>query len=265
MPSFPLGRSDQQRQGLRVPAMKPSRVEQAARNNAIWCDTVCRAHGVPGELLDTVWINRRPSPPYYPNLVTLRDTRHSWAELNGVRQLIEGFLPESCGVKDSFCTLDLTALGFELLFDASWIWCEALPDQEIDQSSRFQWVSVASSAELSAWEAAWSLGTGSARGPGKQSQFPPSLLGDRTVLVLAGVQGQHLVAGGIANCTEGVVGLSNVFGPPGDEQSVWAGLAATVGAAFPAVPLVGYQQAHSLDGPLACGFEVVGALRVWLR
>ncbi len=48
-------------------------------------------------------------------------------------------------------------------------------------------------------------------------------------------------------------------------QGLRAGLAATVGTVFPGVPLAEYQQASGLEGPLACGFEVAGALRVWFR
>jgi hypothetical protein len=42
--------------------MNDDRVELAARNNAVWCDTVCRAHGVPGEFLNGIWVNRKLGP-----------------------------------------------------------------------------------------------------------------------------------------------------------------------------------------------------------
>jgi hypothetical protein len=47
-----------------------ARAEQAARNNAIWCDTICRAHGVQGEFHGQLWLNRQPVPRFYPNAVT---------------------------------------------------------------------------------------------------------------------------------------------------------------------------------------------------
>lgn len=245
--------------------MKPSSTEQAARNNAIWCNTVCRAHGVEGELCDTVWVNRRPSPPYYPNLVTLRDVSDQTAAVDHIRHLIELPLQGTWSVKDSFCTLDLTALGFGLLFDASWMWHGPLPRQPTEQSSEIQWAAVTSPAELAMWEAAWSDGTGSTGMADKSRQFPASLLADRNIVILAGYRGQLLVAGGIANHTDGLVGLSNVFAPSSDEISVWAGLVTNAQAAFPRMPLIGYQQGHSLEAARASGFEVIGALRVWLR
>ena len=51
--------------------MTYARVEQAARNNAVWCETVCRVHGTPGEFYNVLWLNRHPVPRFYPNVVTL--------------------------------------------------------------------------------------------------------------------------------------------------------------------------------------------------
>jgi hypothetical protein len=94
-----------------------SRNQRAARNNALWCDAVCRAHGAAGELLDTLWWNPRPAPPLYPNLITLRDA--GTALVAHVRALDGRGLPAGWGVKDSFRSLDLGPLGFDLLFEAS--------------------------------------------------------------------------------------------------------------------------------------------------
>ncbi|HEU4420982.1 MAG TPA: hypothetical protein VFR67_00395, partial [Pilimelia sp.] len=45
----------------------------AARNNAEWCDLVCRTHGIDTELDHDAWVARRRSPPLYPDAVTLRE------------------------------------------------------------------------------------------------------------------------------------------------------------------------------------------------
>lgn len=82
-----------------------SRAEQAARNNAIWCDTICRAHGFPGEFHDSLWLNRHPVPRFYPNVVTLADEHRSAEQLTHIRDLIAADLPGSWAVKDSFSTL----------------------------------------------------------------------------------------------------------------------------------------------------------------
>ena len=51
--------------------MTTSEAALCARNNALWCDAVCRAHGLPGEFLAGLWLNRRPVPRFYANAVTL--------------------------------------------------------------------------------------------------------------------------------------------------------------------------------------------------
>ena len=68
--------------------MTPSRTEQAARNNAIWCDTVCRTHGTPGEFSDALWLNRHPMPRFYSNAVTLSDQQAAAAQLAHLRALV---------------------------------------------------------------------------------------------------------------------------------------------------------------------------------
>jgi len=56
--------------------MLDDRSVRAARNNAEWCDAVCRAHGNPGEFHDGIWLNRKPVPRFYPNAGHLRSLVH---------------------------------------------------------------------------------------------------------------------------------------------------------------------------------------------
>jgi len=242
---------------------EPSRVERAARNNAVWCDAVCRAHGVAGEFFDAIWRNCRSSPPYYPNLVTFRDTYDRGDALDHVRHLVAVPLPGMWSIKDSFCDLDLAALGFEILFEASWIWLEPALGKPMESSPEFQWSRIMSSSDLAHWEAAWSIGRGEKGVAGGPRQFPSSLLVDSSIVFLAGYKGKELVAGGVLNHTEGVVGMSNVFAPASGEFPVWAALVGWAQLAFPGMPLVGYERASNLDAACKFGFETVGNLRVW--
>jgi len=118
---------------------------------------------------------------------------------------------------------------------------------------------------LANWEAAWSTADGNTQTSDKPRMFPPSLLADGNVAFFAGYRGQRIVAGGIASATETVVGLSNVFAPQGEEPLVWPGLLTSVQVVFPQLHVVGYEHGHALEATLACGFEEIGALRVWLR
>lgn len=62
------------------------------------------------------WLALRRSPPFYPDAVSLTERP---------RDILAGIdLSPGCSVKDSFATLDLAPAGFEVLFDAEWIYRE---------------------------------------------------------------------------------------------------------------------------------------------
>ncbi len=245
--------------------MTLSQVEQAARNNAVWCDTMCRAHGAFGEFHETVWLNRHPVPRFYPNLVTLSNQRHTAAQLAHIRDLIASSLPGHWAVKDSFCELGLDALAFQLLFEATWLWrapSVPLPD---GHDHGIQWVRLQDELKLAKWENAWN-GTPTGNSTIQQPPlFLPSLVADPNIAFIAAYQGSEIIAGAIANCTDTVVGLSNVFAPLEDSASFWVGCVATAMDSFPGLPLVGYESGPELALAEAVGFEKLQPLRVWVH
>ncbi|WP_345409993.1 hypothetical protein [Nonomuraea salmonea] len=91
----------------------PHEVIAAARDNAAWCDLMCRAHGRPGMFAGVAWTNPVRTPPFYPDAVTLSPL----ATATDVLPHIDA--GSGASVKDSFATLDLP--GFEVLFEAHWI------------------------------------------------------------------------------------------------------------------------------------------------
>src|SRR5262245_56612836 len=120
--------------------MSDERIERAARDNAVWCDTVCRAHGHPGEFLAGMWINYCETPRLYPNAVTLSDGRGSALQLQHVRDLLAAGNPGEIGDKDSFCALDLAPFGFRLWFEAEWIWRAPSSPRPQDALPELAWV-----------------------------------------------------------------------------------------------------------------------------
>ncbi|MHA7632518.1 hypothetical protein [Corallococcus sp. M7] len=226
----------------------------AVRNNAEWCDAVCRAHGRPGRFEDGLWLNPAPVPAFYPNAVTLTEDRTE-AALHALSRLE---LPGRWGVKDSFATLDLAAHGFDLLFEARWIHLAATTPVP-SAASGLAWHPVRTPEELEAWEAAWSGGSPGAR------VFPPALLQEEGVVFLGAGDGKRLLAGGIASFAAKAVGLSNTFRVEGAPAALDAELLARVRAHFPGQPIVGYEHGEALDAWRALGFESGGPLRVWLR
>ncbi len=217
---------------------------EAALNNALWCDAVCRAHGRPGAFGPALWLNRHGTPRFYPDAVTLREDAD-------VAPLLA--MPRAGqSVKDSFARLRLEPDGFAPLFDATWI--AAPPPSPAETSG---WVQVRDPEGLAAWEAAWSDGGTAPR------VFLPPLLDEPCIAIMGWMQDGAILGGGILNRGAGLVGLSNGFGGASDPLSVRRGLMAAAGRIFPGLGLVGYARGEPLAVALACGFIGIGALRVW--
>ena len=269
--------------------MTTDRASLCARNNALWCDAVCRAHGLPGEFVGGLWLNRQPVPRFYSNAITL-----SPKDPAGQRAWVEHLLTRRArfSVKDSFAALDLSGLGFDVLFEATWLWREPtvvhptfgsglhLLDDDADQVRRTQesashresashqelaWSVVEDDAGLARWEAAWAGLHAGQVVPGSERIFRRGLLREPGVALLAGVRDGHVVAVAAANQTGEVVGLSNVFAPAAEAAACWAGAVAFAAALFPGRPLVGYERGDDLARAQAVGFVPVGPLQVWAR
>ena len=245
--------------------MALSQTEQAARNNAIWCDTVCRAHGIPGEFHDALWINRHSVPRFYSNVVTLTDQRNATTQLAQIQALLESSLPGNWSVKDSFCALDLTDFGFQVLFEATWLCRAPAPTALDDIDSRIRWTLVHDESELAQWETAWSDEPKNRSSIPQPRLFVPTLLGDHNVAFIAAYQDEAIVAGAIANRTGDVVGLSNVFTPAAGNDLFWEGCIDSAQERFPGLPLVGYERGPELAVAQQVGFEKLQSLRVWIR
>jgi len=240
--------------------MPYSRAELAARNNAAWCDAVCRAHGVAGEFHDGLWLNRHPVPRFYPNVVTLSNQ-------DGLAQIraLSADLPGSWSIKDSFSSLNLAPLGFRSLFEAMWLWRAPSRPLQSPVVSGLRWTCIQGTSELMEWETAWNEDPTQQPSAGQPPLFLPALLADPEILFIGAYQDHRLVAGAIANHTDGVVGLSNVFVPAGDPGPFWAGCVAMVHERFPGLPLVGYESRPESAIAQQIGFELLQPLKVWIR
>lgn len=222
------------------------RVLRAAANNARWCDLVCRSHGLPTAMSDELWVARRGSPRFYPDAVTLAPGLAADAVLSAIDP------GPGSSVKDSFADVELGPHGFEVLFEAQWLFRHpAGPPQR----PRLDWHAVATADDFERWVGAADL----------QDVLRPDLIADATVHVLLAGREQPWAAGAVANVTDGVVGVSNVFEAGLGADAVWSDLPAAVGEVAGDLPLVGYEWGDALGSAVASGFEAIGALRVWAK
>lgn len=223
-----------------------SLAQAAARNNAEWCDLVCRSHGLKTRWDKAAWVSERRSPPFYPDAVSLTGEAT-------VADLLDGKDGSAgCSVKDSFASLDLTPAGFRILFEAQWIRRPPGPDHGDAEGPR--WRAVRTAEELRVWAAAHGGG----------EVFRPELLAHPGVTVLGAYDGERLVGGAVANRSDNLVGLSNVFAANDNPGTIWVTVAGAVSAAHPGLPIVGYESGADLATAREAGFVAAGPLRVWL-
>lgn len=242
---------------MRPDPVAEDRAALAAVNNAVWCDAVCRARGGATMFAGGLWRHADPSPPYFPSAVTLSAEVGDEAVLQALRDAPGG---DSVGVKDSFCRLDLASAGFMKLFEARWLWRE--PTAAAPGAARLRWQVVDAPVLLSSWTRAW--WPDPAADPPTPAVFGTPLLADPAVQLLAGLDGEQLVAGAAVTLSDGVTGLSCCFFPPAQAAWLRVELLQAVEARHPGRPLVTYHQGEELQALLGLGFIDVGPLQVWL-
>ena len=234
----------------------------AARNNAEWCDIVCRCHGKPGKFLPDIWINEDVTPPFYPNAVTLNSGSSAASDqYRAIEHLTGKHIADDWAVKDSFSSLDLSDRGFRELLTAEWIYAPAslrVPETDCDGA---RWATIADSSRLFAWEIAWG-GSGKLQ---ECSLFLPSLLENDAQVIIGAFQKEKIVAGCIANRSQNVVGISNIFLPDEGAERYRAGCVAAAIQWSNGLDLVGYESGGDLVAMQALGFEPIGGLTIWVR
>lgn len=235
---------------------------KAARNNALWCDAVCRAQGAPGEFRKALWLNRFGTPPYYPDVVTLASGEAAPEQLEAITSLVGSPRDAGWAIKDSFRSLDLHPLGFTALFDAEWILRLPTADDTQENTTGLQWSTVRSEADLLLWNRGW---VGEAADIEASQIIAANLISDtNTVFLFAPARGFPL-CGGILYTGAGVVGLSNVFHAGVEPEVAWRGLLREAARRFPGLPVVGYETENELTVARCVGFQSAGPLRIWSK
>ncbi len=239
--------------------MPDSAVLQAVRNNADWCDAVCRAMDpTAGEFTEHLWLSRRPAPPYYPNIITLAPSSPALLlELEQAISSVRESLGTGFGIKDSYADLDLSSHEFGVLFEAQWHHRPATEGARTTDSD-LDWRIVSTDDDLAEWKQAWDADV-----LATHPVFDAALLPDENIAFIAAYDGQHIAAGAIANRHAGALGISNLFTRPERIGPDWSAALAAASARFPGLPVVGYGPAAARPLVESLGFSAIGPLRVW--
>lgn len=241
------------------------RVQEAAKNNAEWCQTVCHAHGIPGIQQEHLWYNSNPSPLFYPNVVTTTGKAGIESQMEVINQLLQSHLPGGWTVKDSFHCLDLRSMGFRILFEATWLFRPVQPIPPRVESIPISISTIQTKPALQKWESAWK-GNSSDRLNQPLNTFKPELLANPNVTILGGIYDLQVICGVIANRSSNIVSVSNLFASTRDPLSFQRiACLQAVCKQFSKSAVVGYEQKHALPAYLSMGFEEIFPLRIWIK
>jgi hypothetical protein len=227
----------------------------AAVNNAAWCVAMWQAHGLEVQRGLGMAMCRAAPPKYYPSAVTIDPGADAAAQAEWAGRLLVEGPPGGHAIKDSFNRLDLSAQGYGRLIEAEWI---HRPPQNAPSRPVLDWRLVETADDLALWSEAWSGGD-----PDDVDVFAPALLGNPGIGVMAGWDGDALMAGCVLAPTDSLVGLSNIFVQRGAGLEPQAEAAAIAQAMFPDKGLVGYEHGAALAASLEAGYRAVGPLTVW--
>jgi hypothetical protein len=231
-------------------------VIKAAQNNAEWCDIVCRTHEIPGEFLENIWINQSEVPTFYPNAVTTKPLSHE--NFSDISEALKKIPLKSYAIKDSFKELPADNMDYKVLFEADWITYS--PNELINLYSIEDWTIIKNDQELKDWEFAWNNNQ-----PIDNRIFLSSILSVKGVSFLAKSKKNQIIAGGITNIAQDVIGLSNVFNNDSQNNNVWNEISSFIKEKTSNLPIVGYERDNALLLAHKAGYKTIGTLKVLLK
>lgn len=226
--------------------MTAARLHAAVETSRRWYETIFALHGIPVQSDDRLWVALSEPPPWHSAVKTLSPDVDTGSVLAAMARHPHG------SVADSFGTLDLSAHGFDLLVDATWVHHPGTAD--------------------AAWSPAWSIVRDTelladwSRRHDYAGVLLPAALADPGLHVLARVVDGVAMAGAVVHDADEVAGMSNLWASSDPlTPSTVIELLACVGALHPGRPVTDYAWGEELDALLAAGYSPVGSQRVWAR
>ena len=227
-----------------------ARAIMAAANNADLYQAVFASGGVRYERLPFALVAMDSPPPYYSNLTVLAPG--CVPEVTARLRVLADRFGGGIGFKDSFCEFDLRENGFEVLFEASWLWRAPAAS-----APATDWSKVETPRDLARWEDAWKR----AGSPTQVRMFGDAMLRRPEISFLGKATADGFEAGCIANVSTDCIGLSNLFALP-SAGDVVAEATAAIAALNCDLPIVGYESGTALAAAKRAGFAATGRLRI---
>lgn len=218
----------------------------AVETSRRWYDFVFALHGIPWRADDRLWVSMGEPPPWHSAVKTLSPE----VDADSVLAAMAGHPRGS--IADSFGVLDLSAHGFDLLIDSTWVHHPGVADATWPTG----WTVVRDARVLVDW----------CRSHDYEDVLPAAVLADPGFHVLVRVADGEPVAGAIVHAAGDVTGMSNLWssGEPSTSSDV-AELLACAGVLHPGHPVTDYAWGHELEAMVSAGFAPVGSQRVWAR
>jgi hypothetical protein len=235
------------------------RLSRAIRNNNDLYEAVFTARALPFHANDSIWYCTEKTPPLYSNLVT---RSAEWTPDDIFATIDRRYEEEKWkewSIKDSFGTLELSSYGFTRLFDAQWIYLEAVRFMPAATKQGLRHEVLHREDALSAWRLAWD--SDDALG---EEIFDSKMLDDPAVRFIAGYRGATIVSGCLVNRTGGLLGISNFFSPA-EAIDYWSDMVGFILDSIECSGITGYERNDLASGLHSLGFESTGGLTVWLK
>lgn len=221
---------------------------RAINNNAQWCANIWKAHKLPVVKEKNYWFCPAKVPDYYPNIITLAPDTDTQ-----IAALLQSEILETIhiiSIKDSFDDLILSDAGMKPLFRATWLYKQRSANtlEEINVN----WRQIKTETGLGHWEESWDTRSSDAK-----RIFLPPLLIEKQIEFWAGYDKDNLVCGYIANRSDSLIGLSNIFGD-------YKGCITHAAFQYARYDLVGYESGENLEIAKSLGFEPLDNLSIWI-
>ncbi len=230
--------------------MKNELLQFAVDDNIEWCTTVCQSHQADIHLSKSAWLNRKPSPRYYPDIIT-REPQAQAATLKAIDQFRTHNPTRGLGVKDSYGDIDLKPQGFSCVLTGEWYGGHLPSSKQITSND---WQTVQSTDELEQWEIAWG-------GDTDNRIFKSILLFNPRIKFWFFRENGNIHSGFISFHSGKNIGISNWFAP---KDSIFElSLSKNIAPYFGTLPIV-YWLAENEEINLGTTASPLGSMRVWI-